>query len=80
MSTISPFKSIENKYDVYGDKVCMKTFFESLREHKMKMINLKTMKLLTNKQKNPYLNSKICYICKEKLEDKYAKKKRQKIL
>ena len=56
----------------------MKTFFESLREHTMKMINLKTMKLLTNKQKNPYLNSKICYICKEKLEEKYAKKKKTK--
>ena len=26
MSTISLFQSIENKYDVYGDKDCMKKF------------------------------------------------------
>ena len=39
MSTISSFKSIENKHDVYRGKDCMKKFCESLREHAMKIIN-----------------------------------------
>ena len=33
------------------------------------------MKLLTNEQQESNENLKICYICKEKLEDKYAKEK-----
>ena len=49
MSTISSFKSIENKHDVYRGKGCMKMFCEFLREYVMKTINLKKkkMKLLT---------------------------------
>ena len=52
MSTISPFKSIENKHDVCRGNDCMKKFCESLREHTMKIINFKKkkMKLLTKKQ------------------------------
>ena len=41
MSTISSFTSIENKYDIYRRKDCMKTFWVSLREHAMKIINSK---------------------------------------
>ena len=41
MSTISSFKSKENKHDVYRGKDCMKTFCESLREHAMEIINFK---------------------------------------
>ena len=33
------------------------------------------MKLLTNKQKESYENARICYICKEKFEDKHTKDK-----
>ena len=49
MSTISSFRSIENKHDVYRGKDCMKKFCESLREHTMKIINFrrKKMNLLT---------------------------------
>ena len=49
MSTISSFRSMENKHDVYRGKDCMKKFCESLKEHVMKMINFKkkNMKLLT---------------------------------
>ena len=51
MSTISLFKSIENKHDIYRGKYCMKKFCESLREHAMEIIILKkkTRKLLTSK-------------------------------
>ena len=45
MSTISSFKSIEKKHDVYKNNDCMKKFFESLREHAMKIINLKLKKI-----------------------------------
>ena len=41
MSTISSFKSIKNKHDLYRGNNCMKTFSESLRDHTMKMINFK---------------------------------------
>ena len=34
------------------------------------------MKLLTNEQQKSCQNEKICYNCKEKFEDKYAKDKR----
>ena len=52
MSTISSFKSIENKRDVYRGKDFMKKFCKSLREHAVKIINFKKkkMKLLTKEQ------------------------------
>ena len=73
MSAISSFRSIENKHDMYRGKDCMKKFCESLREHAMKIINLKKMRLFTKEQQESYENSKICYICKEKFENKYLK-------
>ena len=44
VSTISLFKSTENKCDVYRGKDCMKKFCEFLREHAMKIINFKKKK------------------------------------
>ena len=41
MCTISSFRSIENKHDVYIGKDYMKKFCESLREYTMKIINFK---------------------------------------
>ena len=41
MSTISPYRSIENKNDVYGGKECKKKFCEFLRDHTLKIINFK---------------------------------------
>ena len=57
----------------------MKKFCKSLREHAMEIINFekKKMRLLTNEQQKSYQNTKICYICKEKFEDKHAKKYRK---
>ena len=52
-------------------------FFEFLREHAIKIFNFKKkiIKLLTTEQPESYENSKICYICKEKIENKYLKDK-----
>ena len=44
MSTISSFRSIKNKHHVYRAKHYMKKFCELLREHAMKIINLKKKK------------------------------------
>ena len=71
MSAISSFKSIDNKHDVYRSKDCMKKFYESLREHAIKIINLKKrMKLLAKEHQESYKNAKICYICKVKCVNK----------
>ena len=77
-STISSFKSIENKHDVYRGKDCMKKFCEFLTEHTVEIINFKTKKirLLIKEQWESYENTKICYIYKQKFENKYLKDKR----
>ena len=76
MSTISSFKSKENKHDVHRGRDCVKTFCESLKEIAMKIIDFKKIKLLTNEQWKSYENTKKCYICKEKFEDKSVKDKK----
>ena len=78
MSTISSFRSIENKHDVYRGKDCMKKFCESLREHTMKIINFKKKEitLLKKEQHKSYQTAKICYICQEKFENEYVKDKK----
>ena len=78
MSTISSFRSIENKHDIYRGKNYMKKFCESLREHAMKMINFKKkkMKLLTKEQQESYEKVQICCICRGKPENKYLKDKK----
>ena len=52
MSTISSFKSIKNKHDVYRGKGCMKKFFKSLRGKDTGNgdFKKKKMKSLTNEQ------------------------------
>ena len=52
MSTVSSFRSIEDKNDVYRDKDCRKKFFEFLREHAVKIIYFakKKLKLLAKEQ------------------------------
>ena len=57
MPTISSFRSIENKHDVYRGKDYMKKFFEFLREYAMKILVLKRkkMKLLKKSRKLYYL-------------------------
>ena len=45
MSTISLFRSIKNKQNIYRGKDCMKNFCEFLRQHAMKIINFKKKKM-----------------------------------
>ena len=78
MSTISYFRSIENKNDTYRVRDYRKKFCEFSREHAMKVINFKKkkMKLLKKEQQESYENSKICYNSKETFENKYLKDKK----
>ena len=61
MSTISLFKVVINKQDVYRGKDYMNFFCESLREYAIEKINFKNKKtkLLTNEQQKLYENAKI---------------------
>ena len=54
----------------------MKTFFESLREHAMKIINFKKKKINLLKKKTEIISKckKILYL-KAKFDDKHAKDK-----
>ena len=78
VSTISSFRSIENRHDVYRRKNCMEKLCEFLGEQAMEIINFKKnkMKLLTKEQQESNENAKICYICKEKFENKYLRDKK----
>ena len=78
MFTISSFRNIENKHDVYRGKDCMKRFCEILREYAIKIINFKKKKtkLLKKELEESYENAKFCYICKKKFENKYLKDKK----
>ena len=62
MSTISSFRNIKIKHDVYRGKDCMKKFCELLRNHATKLINFKkkNVKLLTKDQQESYENANIC--------------------
>ena len=77
MSTISSFRSIENKHDVHRGKYYMKNICESLREHVMKINNFKQKKTksLTKEQQESYKNANFCHICKEKFKNRYVEDK-----
>ena len=78
MCTISSFKGIENKQDVYRLKYNITKFSESLRKRAMEIINYKKkkMKFLTIELQQSYENAKVCHICQEKFEDKFGKDKK----
>ena len=80
MPAITSYRSIENKHDVYRGKDCKKKFCESLKEHTMKIIifKMKKMDFLTKEKQESYENANICYICKEKFENKYLKDKKHR--
>ena len=66
MYTTSPFRSIQNKHDVYRGKYCMEKFCVSLREHAMQIINFKNKKRSQKSSKNHLKMQKICYLCQER--------------
>ena len=57
---------------MYKGTDCMEKFCESLRKHAMKIGNSKKkkMKLVRKEQQESYENSEICYLCKERFENK----------
>ena len=73
MSTISSLKSIDNKNDVYRDKDCMKKFLKSLREHAMRII--KWNEIINKRAARLKWKSKICFINKEKRDNRYLNDK-----
>ena len=75
MSTISSVRNVENKQDLPRGIDCMKRFYECLREHAMKIINFKTKQQKNINNKKSYENANICYICWEKIEDRWARDK-----
>ena len=65
MSTISSFKSLKNKHDVYRGKDCMKKFSESLRKHATKIILKKTKNEVINKNAaGIYENANLIFVNK----------------
>ena len=52
MPTISLFKIIRDKHDVYRNKDCMKKFCEYSREHAMNIITFKKKKIKLLKNEN----------------------------
>ena len=74
MSIISLFGSMENKYDTYGVKDCMKKFCGYWREHTINIIDLKN-EVLTTEQQESFKKTKIYYSCREEFEKKYVKDK-----
>ena len=80
--SISSFRSIENKHDVYRGIESMKKISECLREHPIEIINFnkKKIKLLTKQQQEQFENANKCYDCKEKFENKYLEDKKIVVL
>ena len=54
MSTISSFRSIENKDDVYRGKDCTKKFCKFFREHTMKITEFKNTLFFIKIMKNTF--------------------------
>ena len=75
MSTMSSFRSIENKNDVYRGKDWIKKFCESLREHAIKILNFFKNEIINKRAAGIIWKYKIGYICKEKFKNKYLKEK-----
>ena len=78
MLTISSFKRIENKHDIFRGENYKEKFCKSLSKHAMDIINFKKkkMKLLRKEQQESYENAKICYISWKNIENGYVKDKK----
>ena len=76
--TCCSYDKSKNERKYYRGEDCMKWFCKYLREQAMKIINheKKEMIPLTNEEKEPYKNQKVCYICEKKFS---TDKKHQKV-
>ena len=74
MSSISSFKSIENKHAWCRGKDCMKKFCEFLQEHEIKITKFKKkkMKSLTKELPKSYENAYIIFV-KKNLKINFSK-------
>ena len=73
MLTVSSFKDLKNKHDVYRSKNCMKNFCERLKKNASRIISFKKMNSLTNEQQELHENAKTSILAEKKFEQKYAK-------
>ena len=82
MSTMSSLRIIKIKHGIYSGKDCMKKFYESLREHPMKIINFNKKKneVINKRAAGIHENAKAFYICKENFENEYLKDKKYRKL
>ena len=77
--TCCSYDKFKNKRKYYRGKDCMEMFRKDLREQAMKITNYekKEMIPLTNEEKAPYKNQKVCYIYEKEFSiDKKDKKVR----
>ena len=63
----------EKKHGVFRGKDCIEKYWQSLREHAVKIINFEKNK---TKLSASHKNARFCYICKKTFEDTYAKVKK----
>ena len=76
MSTIWGFDHLEDKH-LYHGKDFVKKFCDSLREHVKNIIDFENKKMLplTKEELKSYQQSEVCYICRRKILEKFAKEK-----
>ena len=76
--TCCSYDKSKNERKYYSGKECMEKLSKNLREQAMKIITYekKEMIPLTNEEKEPYKNQKVCYICEKKFS---TDKKHQKV-
>ena len=68
ISTISSFKDIGDKHDLYKGKYYIRKFFESLKKHTVKVINNEKIKLLQKSSRNQMKVEKSVIFVKETLQ------------
>ena len=62
MFIISSFKNIEDKFNVYRDKDCMKRFWGSLREHAIGVIKFKKKKNWPSSKNNIKMQTIVTFV------------------
>ena len=67
MFTKCSFDEIENKFDYYRERDCIKKLYEILSDRATEIINYEEKMIpLTNKENKSYKEQKVCLICQKK--------------